>query len=193
MDLALKATTAAPGEAASARPLRFRLTLERREDGGFVEDLLDEAFGPGRFAKASERVREGSVRRLDLCWCVWGGARRVGGVRAWPIVVGPSPGVFLGPVAVAQDMRLRGLGALLIERVCEAAVDAGDAFVLLMGAPSFFEPLGFESVCKGTVWMPGPFDPKRLLWRALRPGAVESVSGEAAPPPLPRHAHRLAS
>ena len=82
---------------------------ERPQDGPAIEALLDHAFGPGRFAKASERVREFAPLRLDLSFCAWEGERLVGVVRQSEIAVGGRRLVFLGPLAVnAAARRLLG-------------------------------------------------------------------------------------
>lgn len=181
---AAAATAPARGSAAT----RLKLALERREDAPAVDALVERAFGPGRLAKAAERLREGNRPRADLNWTAWWGGELLGAVRCWPLAIGeaePRTAVFLGPVAVERESRKRGLGALLVGRACLAAVDAGDALVVLVGDPVFFGPLGFEAVPPGRMTSPGPVDPRRLLWRALRPGAAEGVEGLAHVPVLP--------
>lgn len=187
-DLAAPETVlAAPAVAA---PARFRLAFERREDAAAVDALIDRAFGPGRYAKTAERLREGARVRTDLSWCVWDGPHLLGAVRVWPLTVGAAQGVFLGPIAVEAHERRRGLGALLVERVCEAAADAGDAYVLLVGDAGFFEPLGFRPAPAG-VALPGPVDPARVFVREIVADAAASLRGLAEVPHLPRGARRV--
>ena len=75
-----------------------RIDAEIPADADGVEALILAAFGPGRFAKTAERLREGSrpaagfVARRD--------GRIVGSVRLWPVLIGQTPGLFLGPIAV---------------------------------------------------------------------------------------------
>lgn len=164
---------------------RLKLALERREDRARVDALVDAAFGPGRFAKTAERLREGAVMAAGSSWCAWSGGELAGAVRTWPVRIGPFPALFLGPIAVDADWRRRGLGALLVERACEASYAAEGSLVLLVGDRPFFEPLGFETVPAGRVVMPGPVDPRRLLWRALRPGALELARGPVRVPERP--------
>jgi predicted N-acetyltransferase YhbS len=130
------------------------------------EALYARAFGPGRHAKAAARLREGNACRRDLSFLAFSGGTLVGACRLWPIEA--SNGVkalFLGPIAVDKSMRSAGLGQRLV-LACLAAVDAGDALpVILVGDLPFFGRMGFEVVPAGSVVMPGPVDPKRLLWR----------------------------
>ena len=43
----------------------FDFALERPQDAAGVDHLVDRAFGPGRFAKAAERLREGNRQLID--------------------------------------------------------------------------------------------------------------------------------
>jgi len=88
--------------------------LERPQDGPLADDLIDRAFGPGRYAKAAERLREGNRLRADLSVCAWDGPALVGAARQWPVRIGATRAVFLGPFAVEAAWRSRGLGAALI-------------------------------------------------------------------------------
>jgi len=141
---------------------------ETSTDGPAIEALLDHAFGPGRLAKASERVRELSPLRADLSFCAWEGERLVGVVRQSEIAVGGRRLIFLGPLAVNAAARRLGAGARLVEAACAAAAAAGFAEVLLVGDPPFFGRLGFSAEATAGVVMPGPVDPRRLLLKRLR-------------------------
>lgn len=155
---------------------------ERPEDGARVDALIDAAFGPGRFAKAAERLREGAHPRLDLSFCAWSDGCLVGAVRQWPVLIGDTPAIFLGPFAVDPLWRRKKLGRRLIARGCQAAAEAGERLVLLVGDASYFGPLGFEQVPAGRLIFPGPVDPKRILWDELTPGGTDGVQGLVAIP-----------
>lgn len=150
---------------------------ERRDDGPLVDDLIDRAFGPGRYAKSAERLREGNAPRLDLSVCAWDGQALVGCARQWPILIGQTPAVFLGPFAVEKAWRSRGLGAALIVRADRLSAEAGEGLTLLVGDMAYFGQFGFQQTTPGSVILPGPVDPRRVLWRAHRDGALEGVSG----------------
>jgi predicted N-acetyltransferase YhbS len=139
------------------------LTLEQPEHAAAIEALLDRAFGPGRFTKVSERVREFADFALDLSFCAHLDGMLVGSVRLWRVKAGDQPVVFLGPLAVEASARHHGLGARLVERACAAAEAASEAAVVLVGDLPFFGRIGFE-VAPGVI-LPGPVDPKRVLVR----------------------------
>jgi predicted N-acetyltransferase YhbS len=157
------------------KPQPPQQAAERPQDADAVERLVLRAFGPGRFAKAAERLREGREPPLDLSVVAWDGRKLVGSVRQWTVMVGETPAIFLGPIAVEEDYRSHGVGAALIERACAAATRAGHAVIVLVGDMPFFGPLGFAQA-PGVI-MPGPVDQARVLARALLPGGDRALKG----------------
>ena len=158
------------------------LTLhsEAPEDGPLVDALVARAFGPGRFTKVSERVREFAEFAPELSVCAWSGGRLLGCARMWRIRVGEVPVTFLGPFAVEQGERNAGFGARLIARACEAAEASGETHVVLVGDEPYFGRVGFSAAAGRQVIMPGPVDQRRVLVRALTPDAGE-LAGLVAP------------
>ncbi len=157
---------------------RGRLAPFGAGDQVAMAPILDAAFGPGRLAKTSERVREnGAVFAPELSCAAFIDGALVGGCQIWRIRVGGSAGLFLGPLAVHPHAQHGGLGAQLVRACLDACRQAGENAVLLVGAPGFFEPLGFAAVPPGQISLPGPVDPKRLLWQALRVGGIGSLHG----------------
>ena len=153
------------------------LVLEQPNDAGAVDALIERAFGPGRYVKAAERLREGNRPLLDISHVAWSERALVGCVRLWPIRIGATPAVLLGPFAVDEAWRSRGLGAALIQRACEASDAAGHRVILLVGDAPLFAPHGFRVVPRGRIVMPGPVDPGRVMFRAF-PGEAE-LAGQA--------------
>lgn len=150
----------------SAQP--FRLTLPPAEpetpaDADQVTALVDVAFGPGRHSKTAERLREASAPACGLV--MRDGGRLVGSVRLWRIRVGETAALFLGPIAVEATARKAGLGAALVQSSLVCAAREGVGGVLLVGDLPFFGRFGFREL-PGAV-MPGPVDPRRLLWCAI--------------------------
>lgn len=137
-----------------------RIEAETPADAAAVEALVLAAFGPGRFAKTAERLREragvaaGFVARDE--------GRVIGSVRLWRITVGDTPALFLGPIAVASDSRKAGLGADLVQGCVDHAASVGTD-ILLVGDMGYFERFGFSVA--PDVQLPGPVDRGRVLWR----------------------------
>ena len=139
------------------------ITPQLHDDAATVEALVAAAFGPGRFAKTAERLREraspagGFVARR--------GSGLVGSVRLWRIAVAGRPAYFLGPIAVEAVQRGGGLGAALVAAAVAAARAAGVSGVLLVGDAPYFSRFGFATA--PAVRLPGPVDPRRVLWLSL--------------------------
>lgn len=157
------------------------LMCEQPGDAACVEELIARAFGPGRFVKAAERLRENRQPDLSLSFVARVNEAVVGCVRLWPVTIGDTPALLLGPFAVDPEFRSRGLGAALIERACDAAAQAGHALVLLVGDGAYFASLGFSAEATRAVKLPGPVDPRRVLARALRNGATDNLAGMVRP------------
>lgn len=155
----------------SASPVPpLRIEAEHPSDAPSVEALVLAAFGPGRFAKTAERLRERAG--LAAGFVAREGGRVIGSVRLWDVTVGKTPALFLGPIAVDAAQRSAGLGADLVQACVDHARAGGASGVLLVGDPPYFGRFGF--VAAPDVRLAGPVDPRRLLWLPL---GVESVSG----------------
>ncbi len=150
-----------------------------------AEALLDAAFGLSRRTKASYRLREGSSPLEDLSFHVRHAAssRLAGVISFWPLRVSPAgvPALLLGPLAVHPDFQRAGLGTVLMNAGLGAAREAGHGLVFLVGDEPYYGRHGFRQVPMGQVLMPGPYDPARLLYHELRPGAMAGVSGLLLP------------
>ena len=156
------------------------LVRETPEMEAAVTALIDRVFGPGRFAKSSERLREGNTLLADCSFvCLRDGAP-IGCVRMWPVTIGGEPVAFLGPLAVDPDDRSSGLGQALVEAACEAARAAGWRAVLLVGDGPYFGRVGFTNAHTGGVVMPGPVDQRRVLLLPLKEAGGEGLAGAVA-------------
>lgn len=173
---------AAPMLALADTPLQ--IAPERPADAAAVERVVARAFGPGRFAKSSYRVREHARFRPELSFVARQGGTVVGTVRLWSICIGAAEALFLGPIAVDQDVRSEGVGGQLVEAALEAAARAGERAVLLIGDLGYFARFAFVQALD--VALPGPADPRRVLVRVLAGEAPQgAVSGPPAPTPAP--------
>ncbi len=158
------------------------LRRETTADARAIDALVDRAFGPGRFAKTAERLRELNNKLDALCFCAMDESRLAGSVRLWPVLIGDQRVVFLGPIAVDPAYRSQGLGADLVRMACDAARAQGERAILLVGEGSFFQPLGFSPTPPDLVELPGPVDRRRVFWMGLQPDALGGLSGAVTRP-----------
>jgi predicted N-acetyltransferase YhbS len=166
---------------------RIEIRREKPADIAAREHLLDAAFGPGRFAKSSERLREGRVPARGLAFAAFDGGDLVGTVRLWPVMAGNvTRCLLLGPLAVDERVRNRGVGAVLMWRALRAARARGYRAVLLVGDPAYYNRFGFSADHTATLRMPGPYDFDRLLACEFVPGVLRRAHGMIAPNRPPR-------
>lgn len=160
----------------------IQIRHERLADIDAREALLDNAFGESRYRKSSERLREDRLPAEGLSFVASEGKRVIGTARLWDISVGNgTPALLLGPVAVAEDCRSRGLGGALVRRTLQTARKLGHAAVILVGDPEYYNRFGFSGEKTGALWMPGPFERHRLLGRELKAGSLDGARGMIAP------------
>jgi len=171
-----------PAHPACAGQHGLNVSAERTGDAPAREALLDRAFGPARFGKASERLREGRLPSAGLAFVARQGERLVGTVRLWDIATGDGrPALLLGPLAVSEEARNCGLGAMLMRHALTAAAARGHRAVLLVGDAAYYGRFGFSAEKTGALAMPGPFERHRLLAREFAPAALDGAAGLVVP------------
>src|SRR5271156_2198858 len=154
---------------------------ERPTDIAAREALLDLSFGGVRFAKASERLREGRLPAEGLALVATESGRLIGTVRLWHVLAGPGrPALLLGPLAVDPGCRSRGIGAALMTRAIAEAQRRGHREILLVGDEPYYGRFGFSAAATGGLWLPAPFERHRLLSLSLQEHGLAAETGEAA-------------
>ncbi len=167
----------------NAIPFDYR--PEQPSDAAAVEALHAEVFGPGRFARAAFRLREGVPHDPDLSLVATVDGKLAASVRLTPIRIGTVPALLLGPLVVAPPYAGRGAGRTLVRKSLAAAKERGHRLVLLVGDEPYYGALGFSRLPPYAVTLPGPVDPARVLIASLAPNAAVGLTGaaERAPPP----------
>lgn len=157
----------------------------RHESAGDInarEALLDRCFGPQRFMKSSERLREGRLPAPGLAFT----AERedgvlVGTVRLWNVAVGNGcDALLLGPLAVDPALQGKGLGARMMHAAIVRASEAGHEAILLVGDAPYYARFGFDARVTCDLHMPGPVERERFLGLELRAGALACAQGIVA-------------
>jgi predicted N-acetyltransferase YhbS len=159
----------------------IQIRHERLSDIDARETLLDAAFGESRTRKSSERLREDRLAAEGLSFIAVEGKRVIGTARLWNVACGnDQSALLLGPVAVAEDCRSRGLGGAMVRRAIQTARKLGYGAIVLVGDPEYYDRFGFSAEKTGALWMPGPFERRRLLGRELKAGALDGARGMIA-------------
>lgn len=144
-----------------------------------IEDINAEAFGPGRYARAAYRIREGGPHLASLSFVAMKDDTVVASVRMTPVAAGEGRALLLGPLAVRPACKNLGIGKRLVAMALAAAREQRWELVILIGDAPYYGPLGFSKVVPaGQLMMPGPVDPRRLLAAELVDGALDRFRGE---------------
>lgn len=151
-----------------------------------IEQIHADAFGPGRYARAAFRIREGGPHDRSLSRVALSGGKIIASVRLTPIVIGTTPALLLGPLAVTPAFMNKGIGRNLMKESLALAKEAGHRLVVLVGDEPYYAPFGFKRVPAGSMRFPAPVDQNRVLACELVPAAAEGVSG------LVRHSNMAA-
>ena len=157
----------------------FSYRLEQAADGPAIDALHDVTMGPGRFARAAFRLREGVPYHPNLSFVATVNGRVIGSVRLTPITIGGRPALLLGPLAVLPEFKGQGAGKTLVKIALEAARADAHKVVMLVGDEPYYGPLGFTRLAPGAIKLPAPVDPMRVLVAGLQPGALDGLGGMA--------------
>jgi predicted N-acetyltransferase YhbS len=140
------------------------------------ETLLGACFGPARFEKTSERLREGRLPAEGLSLVIEQDGALIGTVRLWHVTAGAGrPALLLGPLAVDPLRQGLGIGSRLMREALSRAADLGHRAVLLVGDAPYYERFGFSVEKAAGLRLPGPFERGRFLARELVPGALSGA------------------
>jgi len=151
---------------------------ELPKDVAARETLLDLVFGDARFAKPSERLRQGRRAADGLAFTARERAEVLGTVRLWNVSAGPNrPALLLGPLAVHPDLRSCGIGSSLMRRALDEARCLNHGAVLLVGDEAFYRRFGFSADLTRGLSLPGLDDPNRFLGLELQLGALAGARG----------------
>jgi len=165
-----------------------QIPIEPQQDDDLpdIERLLDQVFGPDRFAKASYQYRKDVDPLADLSFVMRDQGRLIASLRFWPVRIvtkdrRSSDALLLGPIAVDQAYQGQGLGIRLMNYGLNQATDAGHEYVILVGDEPYYKRIGFSHTAAEGLMMPGQQDVARLLARSLGQASLENISGTIEP------------
>ena len=152
-----------------------------------VEGLLDAAFGPDRFGRTAYRLREGSAAIAGLSFALVEDGALAGTIQCWPVAHRGADGtetplVMVGPVAVRPDIQRGGHGRALMAHMLAAAERKADGALMMIGDPEYYGRFfDFAADATGAWDLPGPYEKRRLLARAVNDHALPTGAGMIGP------------
>jgi predicted N-acetyltransferase YhbS len=149
-----------------------------------IEALLDDAFGPDRTTRTAYRLRDGQSPAAGLSFVVTDGPVLCGSISLWHIQLGTQPALLLGPIAIAQSCRGKGLGGALISQSLSAARAQGHDIVMLVGDLDYYGRFGFGNAHTGAWKMPGPVEQQRVLALSLQSQPLPGACAILPPQPI---------
>ena len=169
------------------KTIDFTIRGELPEDDACIDSLTEEVFGPGMRARAAYFLREGVDHIAQLSFVAIRQDEIVGTVRLTPVCWGGDVVLMLGPLAVRQQLKGRGVGKLLMKSAVQTAREHlpganGHKAILLVGDLDYYRPFGFVRVDPASILLPRPADPLRVLACELEEGCLDKLSG-----PVTRH------
>lgn len=150
-------------------------------DAQAVDCLLDQAFGPQRQLKTSQRLRDGRAPADGLAIVAKSGGKLVASISFWHVEAGGVPALLLGPVAVDCALQGQGIGRALIVYGLSRAASFGHRAVILVGDAPYYNRFGFSRALTSNLILPGPVEYERFLGLELVPGALASAAGLVVP------------
>jgi putative acetyltransferase len=119
---------------------------EQLDDAAAVGDVLRSAFPTEQEAQLVDRLRRNHQLLISL-------VAEVDGMIAGHIALSAikidgttnSAGVGLAPLSVRPEFQRRGIGAQLVRESLDACKHAGIEFVVVLGAPEYYQRFGFRN------------------------------------------------
>ena len=152
-----------------------------------VEALLDAAFGSDRFGRTAYRIRQGMDAVPELSFAMAQDGALVGTIQCWPVAHRTADGtvtplVMVGPVAVRPDVQRGGHGRMLMAHMLAAAETDADGALMMIGDPEYYGRFfGFDADATDAWDLPGPYEKRRLLARAVNGHGLPTAAGMIGP------------
>ena len=166
------------GTAGARKTMTTHIVAERPQDAALLDSLLDRTFGSDRHKKTVYRLREGLPPVPGLAFSAIDEAGTLlGSLRFWPVLIGRTRAIVLGPLAVEPVLQGMGIGRALVRHGLDVAQALGETICVVVGAPDYYQPFGFTNAEAAGLKLPGPVDAPRFQVLELAPGALATVTG----------------
>ena len=144
------------------------IRLAHDKDLKNIEKLLDEAFGPGRYARTAYRYREKHNLISEYSYIYQGNKQLLASISFSQIFINnKSQGLLLGPLAVKPGHVGKGYGVALVETTIKLIKKSKKySFIVLVGDIDYYRRFNFKQISQ-PLNLVGPVNPNRVLILSL--------------------------
>ena len=144
------------------------IRLANDKDLKNIEKLLDEAFGPGRYARTAYRYREKHNLISEYSYIYQENKKLLASISYSQIFINhKSEGLLLGPLAVKPGHVGKGYGVALVETTIKLIKESKNySFIVLVGDIEYYKRFNFKQISQ-PLNLVGPVNPNRVLILSL--------------------------
>lgn len=169
--------------------MTYVIELEQNSDIPAIDRLIAASFGPNRTKRTVYTFRDGIPPYPEFCFVARNDAEQiVATLRFWPVQL-PDGRIMplLGPLAVEQELRGKGVGKALLRHGIDAVKAAGHDGILIIGDPAYYGVFGFSVDHVRGMDMPGSVHPLTFMGLDFEKDGVvrlADLSGVVHPMPI---------
>lgn len=144
------------------------IRLAHDKDLKNIEKLLDEAFGPGRYARTAYRYREKHNLISEYSYIYQDNKQLLASISFSQIFINNiNKGLLLGPLAVKPGHDGKGYGVALVETTIKLIKKSKKySFIVLVGDIDYYRRFNFKQISQ-PLNLVGPVNPNRVLILSL--------------------------
>lgn len=144
------------------------IRLAHDKDLKNIEKLLDEAFGPGRYARTAYRYREKHNLISEYSYIYQDNKQLLASISFSQIFINNiNKGLLLGPLAVKPGHDGKGYGVALVETTIKLIKKSKKYnFIVLVGDIDYYKRFNFKQISQ-PLNLVGPVNPNRVLILSL--------------------------
>ena len=144
------------------------IRLAHDKDLKNIEKLLDEAFGPGRYARTAYRYREKHNLISEYSYIYQDNKQLLASISFSQIFINKiNKGLLLGPLAVKPGHDGKGYGVALVETTIKLIKKSKKYnFIVLVGDIDYYRRFNFKQISQ-PLNLVGPVNPNRVLILSL--------------------------
>ena len=144
------------------------IRLAHDKDLKNIEKLLDEAFGPGRYARTAYRYREKHNLISEYSYIYQDNKQLLASISFSQIFINNiNKGLLLGPLAVKPGHDGKGYGVALVETTIKLIKKSKQYnFIVLVGDIDYYRRFNFKQISQ-PLNLVGPVNPNKVLILSL--------------------------